>query len=364
MRRGILLAALVSAACAPTLPRPYLEARAAAERAYTSGRYDEAAEHWKEAARQAKRPRNRDEALYRVGAALDRAGRYPQAEAAYDRLLALAPHSGRAARAAYDRAVIEVEHGDSAKGYRMLDKVMRDYPRSGPAVSALHRTLLHDDQQGGPTKALAELDRLIPELDRTELSERLHFAYAEYLDKAGRTRAARDRYLYTAKRFPYPYGALWDDALYRASQDDEKLGDYRAAIAVLRRMLSHQEPSSMQGSYERPRFDQAQMLIATLYRDKLHDLAAARRAFHKVWTDHPTSLLKDDALWDEALLARKAGDGDAACSVLSTLTHGMPDSRYVPCAGELCPTAPPAPKGRSCHDYIKRQAEAALATAE
>ncbi len=364
MTRAALLAALLVVGCAPTLPRPYLEARGAAERAYTSGRYDEAAEHWKEAARQAKRPRNRDEALYRVGACLDQAGRYPQAEAAYDKLLRLAPHGERAPRAAYDRAVIEIKHGNSEHGYRQLEQVMIDYPRSGPAVSALHRVLVHADQQGGPTRALAVLDRLLPKLDKSELSERLNFAYAEYLDKAGRTRAARDRYLYTAKRFPYPYGALWDDALYMASKDDEKLGDYRAAIAVLRRMLKEQEPSSMQGSYERPRFDQAQMRIAVLYRDRLHDPAAARRAFHKVWTDHPTSLLRDDALWDEALLAKKAGDVDDACSVLSTLAHGMPHSRYVPCARELCPTAPPPAKGTSCHDYIKRQAKAALARTE
>ncbi len=360
MRRAALLLALLPLACAPTLPRPYLEARGAAERAYSSGRYDEAAQHWREAARQAKEPRNRDEALYRVGASLDRAGRYPQAEAAYDQLLELAPHSGRAARAAYDKAVIEVEHGDSAKGYHLLEQVMLDYPRSGPADSALHRVLIHADQQGGPAAALAELDRLIPKLDKSELSERLHYFYARYLDEAGRTQAARDRYLYTAKRFPYPYGAYWDDALYRASVDDEKLGNYKGAIADLQLMLKQQEPSSMQGSYERPRMDQAQMQIAILYRDKLHDPVAARRAFHKVWTDHPTSLRKDDALWDEALLAKEAGDQDNACSVLSTLAHGQPDSRYVPCAQELCPTAPPPTKGRSCHDYIRRQAQAAL----
>lgn len=360
MRRCALLVALVAVACAPTLPRPYLEARAAAERAYTSGRYDEAAQHWRQAAERAERPRNRDEALYRVGACLDQAGRYKEAEAAYDKLLRLAPHGGRAPRAAYDKAVIEVKHGDSQKGYRMLEQVMLDYPRSGPATSALHRVLIHADQEGGPQAALAELDRLLPKLDKSELAERLNYYYARYLDEAGRTKAALARYLYTAKRFPYPYGAFWDDALYRASGDDEKLGNYRGAIAVLRRMLKEQEPSSMQGSYERPRYAPAQMRIAIIYRDKLHDPMAARRAFHKVWTDHPTSLLRDDALWDEATLAKKASDVGDACSVLSTLAHGMPHSRYVPCARELCPTAPPPSKGRSCHDYIKRETEAAL----
>ncbi len=359
--RATLLACALLAGCAPSLPRPYQEARAAAERTYVAGRYDEAAQHWLDAARSAKTNRDRHEAMYRAAASYERAGRHDEADAIYKQIAGGSPHADRAARSAYELAVDEIRRGNADKGYAMLQAFIVKYPGSGVAKPALYRLLAWKDESGGPPAVLAYLrQELIPRLDKGELAEQVQFNVARTLQQAGSLADAKRQYLYVAARFPYPVGALWDDALWEVSMIDEQQGDYRGAIAVLQRMLAEQEPSSMTGTYQRPRYAPARFRIAVLYRDRLHDDAAARRAFHDVWTHHPTSLLRDDALWNEALLARKAGDESAVCHVLGELADGMPDSRYVPCAHELCTSMPAPGAGKACHAYILREARTAL----
>jgi hypothetical protein len=105
------------------------------------------------------------------------------------------------------------------------------------------------------------------------------------------------------------------------------------------------------------------MRIAEITRDGLRDMPGARAEFHRVFTDHPTSLLRDDALWSEALLAREAGDGGAACRAMSLLVDELPESRYVRCARLLCGStkvaeaAADAPAARrECPTYLAEQA--------
>ena len=119
-------------------------------------------------------------------------------------------------------------------------------------------------------------------------------------------------------------------------------------------MLAEQEDASINGSYQRGRYAEAQLEIAKIYRDVLHDPARARRELRKVWQNHPTSRLVDDALFEEALLAHSAGDDAGTCAPLSLLVQKLPDSRYAACAHLLCATLAATP--HECHDYIKRQA--------
>jgi tetratricopeptide (TPR) repeat protein len=355
LRRLQWAAALALVACAPTLPRPYLESRAAAERAYSAGRYEEAARHWLEAADAAGRRRDRAEALYRAGASYDRAGRHRQAAELYERLERDLPKSERAARAAFERARHEIERGDRDRGYAELERVMFAHARSGLAPRALRQILQRAEERGGPTEARAKLEALLPKLAQTPLAERALYARAELFEALGERGAARDQYLDVARRFPYPRGVLWDDALFHAARLEDELGNPARAIEHLQRMLAEQEPSHLQGSYEKPRYAEAQFRIAELYRDRLRDPKRARRAFRKVWDAHPTSLLKDDALWQEALLARRSGDVRAACSAFELLADELPESRFVPCGRLVCPTAPADPK-RGCRSYIERAA--------
>ncbi len=357
MRRAaaLLFAALVAAACAPSLPDAYVRSRAAAERAYSAGRYDEAAREWQKAAATADLAYHRNDARYRAAASLERAGRWPEARRALDAFLHDAPKSSGAARAAYDRANLEFSHGDPRKGVAMLEQVIADHPESAAAANAVRLRLIQIEESGGVAASRAWLDRMIPRFQKTGVGELLHYSYAECLKKQGLLAAARDRYVYVADTHGYPFGDLWDDALFHASELDETLGDAKTAILRLRRMLAERESSDFQGSYERPRFAPAQYRIAELYRDRLGDRGRARREFEKLWNDHPTSLLRDDARWNQALIAAADGDQRDACNTLTSLQKEMPDSRFSACAPLVCPTLA-APKGKRCHRYVARSA--------
>ena len=349
---GWLLLAFV-AGCAPTLPRSFSEERAAAERAYAAGRYEEAAQHWAKAERAADRRRDQNEARYRQAAALLRAGRHEEAQALLAELGRHRPKSSRAARAAFDHAYIEIRHGDAERGWAELDAAIRKFPRSGLALGALSRLARQREERAGAEAALALLSELGSRGGSSELQEQARYDRARLLEKLGRDAEALAAFLDTAARFPYPRGALWDDSLFAASVLEEKLGRPERAVEHLERMLREKEPSSLkQGSYARPRYAAARYRVAELYRDRLGDKPRAVREFRRVWDEHDTSLLKDDALWQAARLERDLGHQDRACDLIEKLVEGAPDSRFARCASALCPSARPA-KG-DCHEYVVR----------
>ncbi len=197
------------------------------------------------------------------------------------------------------------------------------------------------------------IERTLPELDHTDLAEQLLYERARRLDARGETEAALNAYVALADRFPYPYGAYWDDALLRGADCAQRLGKPDNAIALLERMLRARETSRLSGSYERPRFADAAFRVAELYRDAKHDPDGARRAFRGVFVDYPTSTLRDDALWQEALLARRVAEPQA-CEPLELLVKQLPDSRYAPCAHQMCAEIAPIAR-RECAAYIERE---------
>ncbi|HEY4158537.1 MAG TPA: tetratricopeptide repeat protein [Polyangiaceae bacterium] len=348
----LCLFALLVAACAPTLPAPYVHARDGAERAYSSGDYARAAELWLEAARTARPGRDHDEADYRAAASFERAEDLAHARALYQELAR--GHSERAPRASFDLAELEIKTGDAERGYAALEAAVHAYPSSGVAGTALNRYLSRVSEQGGPSAVLAYVAQAEPSLDKSERAEQLLYARARALDELTQSEQALAAYLAVAARFPYPYGAYWDDALFRGAADAELLGRPEQAISLLTRMLAERETSRLSGSYERPRYAEAAFHVAEIYRDRLHDAAAAKRAFARVFDDFPTSTLRDDALWNLALLAHAQGDGADSCASLARLVRELPDSRYAPCAKQLCPTLTAMP-GRECHAYIERE---------
>jgi len=343
----------IALGCASSPPPGYVKTEAAAQRAYVHGRYEEAARRWLEAAQLAELERDRHEATYRAAASLARAGKTDQAQSLY-RKVARDRGGERAARAAFELANLKLTQGKTVEGHRLLVQAIRTHPNSGLASRALQKLVDWWKTEGSWASVTAHLDELIATLDGTELAERLHYAYAGALVNQGRLRAARDRYLYLARRFPYPRGALWDDSLWHASELEERLGDYTAAVAHLERMLAEREPTGSPGSYERPRYDDAQFRIGVLFRDRIHDPERAIAAFLKLYRLHPNSVLRDDALWAAALVARSSGQRGQGCEILRTLVDDLPESRFAPCAKTACPDLQTSTHGR-CHGYIRRQ---------
>ncbi|HKQ70893.1 MAG TPA: tetratricopeptide repeat protein [Polyangiaceae bacterium] len=350
MRRIAWAAIAFSAGCAARPGDAFTRAKNAGDRAYSAGRYGEAAGAYGDAHDNADRPRDRSEARYLEAAAFRRERDFAKARAAYAALVAEAPASERGRRARFDLADLEVEAGNAALGHDLLREALLEFPNEGLAHRSLERYIRHLD--AGGHDALGFLRGITPRFAATELDETVRYQIAVRLEAASRWAEARDAFAACADLHPYPRGNLFDDALWHASLLDEKLGQPSKAIERLRGLLSVREPSTMTGSYERPRFSAAQFRIAELYRDKLGDRPSARREFHRLYAEHTTSILRDDALWQEAKLAREDGDAKNACALATTLAKEFPASRFTACAPAICPTAPPTTN--NCHAYVVR----------
>ncbi len=363
---GVALVALAVAAaggCAPSQGTAFPPAFAAAQRAETAGRFLEAAGDYDAAARVARRARDRDEASYLAGLLWIRGGDRRDGVARLDAIANAATPVEHSAEAAYLAANERIAAGDQARGWRTMADVVTRFPKSGVAHVALHRVLEHEDETEGVNASLSYLLALAAgPLGSSEVGEMVSFQIAEHLAKAGEAAAARDQFLATATRWSYPFGAFWDDSLWRASEIDEGLGRYADAVADLERMLRERETTTLVGSYQRPRMGPAQFRVGVLYATRLHDRARARDAFHRLYTDFTTSNLRAQALWMEAKLWRDEGDEATACARLSTLVNDNPDSRYVPCAIDRCPAIQrPLKSGAptACHAYLTRDDGAA-----
>jgi hypothetical protein len=342
-------------ACGSARPAVYARETEQAERARRRGEHLAEAQHYERAAEAATKPRDAEEARYRAAGAYARGGEPERAAGIYRKLAAQGPDNERRARADFALAELELDAGREPEGQRLLAAAIRRHPSSGLAARGLRAHVAYLREQGGSDAVLAYLASEQRALAGSELGEALEYQRARELDNAGRSAEARDAYLACAGHFPYPGGAYWDDALYRAAEKELALARPRYAIAHLQRMLAEQEGASIVGSYQRGRYAEAQLLIAHIHRDSLHDPAGARRELRKVWLNHPTSRLVDDALFQEALLAHQSGDAAGACTPLEIIVTKLADSRYAPCAPRLCDRLS-TPPGRECHDYIEREA--------
>lgn len=348
------LALLLALGCGSPPPAAYVQETAQAQAACIKGEHATAARHYERAAKLADKPRDAEEARYRAADSYARAGDSARAQALYESLAAQGPDAERRARADFALADLLRKSGREAEGQAHLAAAIRRHPNSGLARLALSQHLDYLRAEGGSERVLGYLSAERQALAGSELSETLAYRRARELDEQGKTAEARDAYLACATEFPYPRGAYWDDALFRAAERELELGAPQRALAHLERMLSEQESAIITGSYERGRYAEAQLKVAEIYRDQLHDPKRARLELRRVWEKHGKSRLVDDALFQEALLAHSAGDQAGTCAPLAIIVQRLPESRYAACAHLLC-AALPATSGE-CHDYIKRAA--------
>lgn len=345
----------IALSCAPAPGGAFERGFAEGARAESAGRFEEAARGYDHAAQIATRARDRDQARWDAAEMVVRLGNFADG---FKRMEAIANDaaSEHRAEAAYRAALLLVEHGDAGRGWREMDRLARAYPSHGVAHVAIRKIVAHADDAGGARAGLDTLRVLDRDLAATEAGELVAFLLAEHLETLSDAAAARDAFARVADRWPYPFGAFFDDALWRASLLDEKLGRTGAAVADLDRMVRERETTTLMGSYERPRYVPAMLRLASLYRDRLADHARARDVYHRLYTDFAHSAMRDDALWLEASLWRDDGDAAAACDRLATLVKEFPDSRYVPCAVADCGLSRPDKSAapRTCHAYITR----------
>lgn len=319
--------------------------------AYERGEYARAASLWGEAAKKAPSAREREEARYRQAASCERAGDEAAADAIYEELERVPGE--RQERAAYARAALAERRLSKSDSLAALRATIVRYPNAGLARGAAGRFLAREAELGGPERALSATEKLLAEVRGSELEEFLRYVRARRLEDRARDETARDAFLDVARRFPYPRGGYWDDSLLAAARIDRQLGNARQALATLERLLDSRETSRFNGSYERAGYAQARFLIAAIWRDDLHDPKRARAEFRRAWADHPTSRDRDDALFEEALVALQSGDAAGACDPARLLVQSEPESRYAACAAELCPSVTSGAK--QCRHYLQER---------
>lgn len=351
----VLLTASLCWACGGSIST-FAKDRAAAERSYAAGRYQEAAQHWQAAATHAASPGAARKARHRQAMSLLRGGQWQAARTVLNKLAS--EPSSLAARASYDLALLELAHEQKSAGTARLRELVVREPESGVASIALRRYLALVEEERGAAGVLAELNELSAALGSSSLDELLRYEQARQLLATKQLEPALAAYLDLAKRHPYPLGAHWDDALWHAAAIEEQLGRPQAAITQLERMLSVRESADFMGSYERPRFDEARFHLAELIRDQLHDPMRAREEFWRLFKRHPSSVLRDDALWEAAKLAHAQGDAAGTCSLLRTLQADLVESRYVACAPLLCADLTSGTPKQHCAAYIARSLSA------
>jgi len=360
LRRGVICSLVISAllvGCTPSYGEPFLRSFAEGARAYHAGRYVEAARAYGAAADKAQRIKDRDEARFLEGRCYERAGKFDDAESAYRRLIADSPEGPRTARASFMLGEIAIERGDEARGYALLDEATRRFPNHGVTRPMIRRIADHVADEQGEEAALTWLRSRIAVFKGTEQEQMIEYEIALSLERLGKHAEAHDDLLATARAHPYPFGGLTDDALFRAAEIDVELGRPKEAVRHLRELLAPRETAGPPASYDRPRFVAAELRIAELLRDELHDREAAIAAFSAFVDKYPHSTKRDDALWEAILLSRESGDEARVCRFAERLVHEFEESRYVPCAPRVCPSVKASASKRSCADYIARELE-------
>ncbi len=333
--RALLLAVFVAIGCTPVRNDVYLREMAAAARAHHAGRLQEAAAAYDAASRAPVPPGHQVHAAYLAASLTERAGNESEARERYSALAKREDAKGIRIEAAYRLIDLELKKSDSDDAWRELEAFIIAYPESALARRGLQRVTLKHERSGGPAGALKYLQS-ISSLESTALGESIAYGAAQQRMSLGEVEKARDEFIAVADRWPYPKGALFDDSLYRASEIDEHLGRAKLAISDLERLLDERETSAYVGSYQRPRFTPALVRVGLLYRDAIRDHEKARRAFHRLYSDFKTSLLRDDALYEEARLWRLDNNESRACDTGKKLAREFSDSRFVACLPWLC----------------------------
>src|SRR5262245_15101900 len=199
------LAACALAACGPAWGDAYLDAMAAGERAYHAGRYAEAETFYAQAVSSAQRLKDRDEAMLLVARMQERAGHLDEARASYERIVNAVPPGPRLVRAAVAAAMILIQQGNDAEGYRRLLDIAKKEPNHGDARTAMLRVLDHERESGGPEAVLALLKREQPAFIKTDLEVFFDYQIAKATADKGDLAAGRDLLIAHARKNPYPY---------------------------------------------------------------------------------------------------------------------------------------------------------------
>jgi tetratricopeptide (TPR) repeat protein len=266
------------------------------------------------------------DALLGEGDVVDHAGRTADAIAIYLAIPARTTDPTAAATAFYRAGDLLMRDHQTVPAWTALWKVVTDYPDEPLAADAL-KAVVADGRHRDVCALADQLEKLLTPLAQTGVADNILWWLADLTEhELGNPKDARAMYdrIYT----DYPQSGLRDDARWHAARLSRALGDSPGAVTRLRGLLATREVSWLAGSYFSIWLDDAQLELGKILRDDLHDPTGAIAAFRKLPKDYPTSVLRDDALYELAVTFEQTHDAAGACKAVADLVKLEPDSKY------------------------------------
>lgn len=284
------------------------------------GRYDEAVDSFAEAALESERRVDLDESLYRETRALIQLERYDEAVRILQEVADRRPVSRRTSRAMFEIGLIRLDHlNQREQALADFEVVMRETPDDGLGTRALYYILRDYEQRDDTAGAVAFCDRLYADLGNSTMGDDLLRSKSNLLMLDGDRDGARAALEELVRRYPYPYGQRWDDAITTLAEMDVEDGQPARAVERLRMLVNRNEETNLVGSYTLPSMPRAQLRIGQIYRDELHDMEHASEAFEDLEDRFPRSILRDDALYQAGVMWLDAHETHKGCRILRHL---------------------------------------------
>jgi TolA-binding protein len=172
-------------------------------------------------------------------------GDYLGAAREYDRIIHEYPKSGPAAEAYFWTGMIAYLYlHDPQRGLEAFSKLVSDFPKSSQAPSALrYMAEIYDQRLGQPRRAIVAYQRLIgTSKDPQEIAESQYRIGEIYLELADFDQARTEWELLMRQD---PKGSWSDHALYRIGSSYFLQGQYLQAIAAYERLLADYPQSEL-----------------------------------------------------------------------------------------------------------------------
>jgi TolA-binding protein len=339
----ILVAGLSSACGGDAERRARIESDrryAAAERAFSQKRHDEAERLFVEVAQADPTAETQALAAYRRAQMREREGRVEEATALYAEAEQF-EGTERAAFAAWRKARLLAEQpGRGPEGRAALQRMVEAHPSASGADKAVKylavRRRPDDPLTPADEHALVQwmLDAAERFKDRSVGDNLLFYAAWLQVQRGGDVGGARNTLLRLTQR--YYVSPLLDDALWLLATLERRQGRVDAAIATCEALLHVREDQNyVLGGYRSKRLDDAGIAIGWMHLHLRHDAAAAERAFRRMLDEFPTSVFRDDAFWGLALAQVALKREADARATLRTFLDELPGSRYAKTARKI-----------------------------
>ncbi|MBL4636360.1 MAG: tetratricopeptide repeat protein [Kofleriaceae bacterium] len=231
-----------------------------------------------------------------------------------------------AAQASYSAGLLYLDLGNDTAAYEHFWRTVTDYPAEAFAADAVKQLLRHG-RSVAPKELFLEFEKLRESLSGTQIDDNLLRSMADLQEKElDSPKVALFYYDRLVKL--YRQSGFYDDALWHGARISRSLGDPQGAVTRLRKLLGTREVAFGAGSYFSLWLDNGQLELGIVLRDDLQDYEGAIRAFSRLPSDYPASILKDDALFERAVTKARAKRTKDACKDLAKLRKSYPDGKY------------------------------------